>query len=104
MKFGVITRVPEPPDAGNMALTIPYVVTEQPDESNGWLGRVEVARLGPAVLNFRGPVFALGEILVLDGDGREFTGRGRKPNKWDVDCREFDDIQEALDCALALPA
>lgn len=31
------------------------------------------------------PPFAVGEILVLDGEfGREFKGEQRKPSKWDL--------------------
>lgn len=33
--------------------------------------------------------FALGEILILDNQGREIGGNGRKPGKWAVEIEMF---------------
>ncbi len=44
-------------------------------------------------------VFELGEIMVLNEYGREISGRQRKPGKWYVDYKEFDDIKKAIRCA-----
>lgn len=52
--------------------------------------------VGALFLSFRGTVFILGEILILDLDGREPHGHGRKPGKWGVTCEEFDDIESAI--------
>lgn len=35
------------------------------------------------------PVFFLGEILIVNRNGREIAGRGRKPSKWGVECAYF---------------
>ena len=48
------------------------------------------------------PVFHLGEILILDQNGREAAGMGRKPSKWSVEYKEFDTIEEAIECAKEL--
>lgn len=42
------------------------------------------------------PVFALGEIIVLDDSGREIGGLGRRPAGWDVDVEHFDDVNAAI--------
>jgi hypothetical protein len=92
-------------EAGNLALPdVLYAQIGPPDASNYYLGRFAHAAslLGPAYLNLRAPVFVLGEVLVLDGDGREVAGRGRKPDKWDVDCERFDSIDDAIARARSL--
>jgi hypothetical protein len=43
------------------------------------------------------PVFDLGEVLILDNNGREATGRGRKPSKWSVEVEEFNNLNEAIE-------
>jgi len=40
------------------------------------------------------PVFRLGEILVMDGNGRTIPD-GRKPSKWFVTCEYFENIEDA---------
>lgn len=40
-------------------------------------------------------VFALGEVLVVNPDGREPFGEGRKPGKWDVEAHYTRDWAEA---------
>lgn len=53
--------------------------------------------LGPAaLLSLRAPVFTLGEILLLDEDGREVDGPGRKPSKWGVSIQEFETLDDAV--------
>ena len=47
-------------------------------------------------LNLLSPVFALGEIIVVDSNGREIGGDGRKPSKWFVDYEEFYTVYEAI--------
>jgi hypothetical protein len=42
--------------------------------------------------------FERGEILVLEPNGREPFGEGRKPAKWFVTTEEFDTLAEALAC------
>jgi len=41
------------------------------------------------------PVFGLGEILIIDSNGRTIPD-GRKPGKWDVECEYFDTIEDAV--------
>lgn len=46
-------------------------------------------------------VFTRGEIIVINAKtGREVGGRERKPSKWNVKYKEFDDIKEAAQYAL----
>lgn len=40
--------------------------------------------------------FNAGEIIVLDANGREIGGDGRKPSKWNVTTAEFETYAEAL--------
>ena len=49
-----------------------------------------------SVVPVRAPVFVLGEILVLDTNGREVSGHGRKPSKWGVPVEMFPDIASAV--------
>lgn len=44
----------------------------------------------------RTPVFHVGEILIVDRDGREVSYPGRKSSKWDVTSEFFDDCQAAV--------
>jgi len=109
MTYAVVTRVPQYDQetgvmpAGNLAAAIGvYTQTAEPDASNGYLGRFE---LDPQMaltlmLTCRMEVFTLGEILVLGEDGREISGRGRKPSKWDVTIESFNTIEAAVQCAL----
>lgn len=89
MTFGVITRVPDPEkDDGNLASALVYRLPAE-------------ARMA-VMLRGRVPVFDLGEILVLDENDREISGRGRKPSKWEVDCEYFDNIEAAITRARAV--
>lgn len=93
MRFAVVTRVasPEAGEGGNMATALGLC---QPIPGSQLL---EV-RPAPASLQLqlRMPVFHLGEILILDPDGREPHGLGRCPSKWDVDLAFFDDLNAAV--------
>lgn len=97
MTFTVITRVPDPEkgEDGNLALALPIYF-----ELNG-----KVQALSPlTALPLRMPVFALGEILILDDYGREYGGLGRKPSKWAVETEEFADLPAAIARAQAVTA
>lgn len=101
MKIAVVTRVPdaEAGEAGNMAIAIPLYVQPGP------LPDVIVSampHLGMLALSLRAAVFALGEILILDNDGREFGGERRKPSKWDVGVTECETLEEAAELAATL--
>ena len=55
---------------------------------------------GPgALLAMRRPVWTLGEILILNADGREVAGLGRKPSKWSVGITPADSIEDAVGVA-----
>ncbi len=105
-QFGVITEVPGPkgPKAWeNLALSnVSHVqIGSTPDTCqplNGGKGAAAVVdrQVAMLVLALRAPVFELGEVLVLGLDGRELTGRLRKPHKWGVRCELFDDADEAI--------
>lgn len=55
-------------------------------------------------LALRTPVFHRGEVLIVDADGREVCGHGRKPSKWGVTTETFATIDEAVARARALLA
>lgn len=94
MELAVIVRVPE--GAGNLAMANTlYSEVERPDESNGYLGKWEPYRRIDVMLSFRQEVFYLGEVMILDSNGREPGGHGRKPDKWDVKVEYFADIVSA---------
>jgi hypothetical protein len=96
MKFGVITEVPPIENGGNLAVAMDILVeTGQPHESNDYLGTYERVDF-PTLLLLRRPVFNVGELLVLDDDGREIPYPARKPGKWSVTCEEFDTVQAAV--------
>lgn len=99
MKFGVVVKVPEGDDVfGNLAIPSDGVWIAR-DPSNP----MKVESVGPhMLLALRVPVFAMGEILVLDESGREVAGHGRKPSKWSVDVETFDTIELAVARAKAL--
>jgi hypothetical protein len=107
--FAVITKVPSKGVPGNLALSDEiFVQTEPPSEKNEFEGKHKPLQevIGVAVLMLRKPVFHLGEILILDANGREFGYPGRKPSKWLVTYEEFKTVQEAIVRAgevLALP-
>jgi len=89
VRFAVITNVDEPETGGNMATALGslYVTYDN---------NISYRPVGMEALAFGLPVFTPGEILVLDTDGRELAGRGRKPSKWLVDYETFHSIDEAV--------
>jgi hypothetical protein len=98
MKISVVTRVGAPERGMNMALTIPWMALDpNPVDINPEypLGKhvSSATYLGPIALNLRAPVFTVGEILVLNKDGRDALGRA--PGKWEVELEHFDDIESA---------
>jgi hypothetical protein len=90
--YAVVTKVPEPtgPEGGgNLATALDQVfVKERPENMAMPFGRFGVLPMGVALLSYI-PVFTLGEVLLLGPDGRELTGRGRKPSKWSVEIETF---------------
>jgi hypothetical protein len=109
--FGVITWVPKNVEDGNkyddllvrdrkteedvvtMANACGYkAYRHYDDEENDGISREDVIHVCL-------PVFSLGEILILDSCGREIAGRGRKPSKWSVTYKEFDNLDDAIECA-----
>ncbi len=96
VRFAVVTRVPSPEagEGGNMAAAMGLA---QPVQGGGIL---DVRPAPPALqIGLRMPVFCIGEILILDPDGREPHGHGRRPDKWDVDIEFFVDVGAAVACA-----
>lgn len=84
--IGVVTDVPDGPGdfiEGNLSMPGPlYDQKYNP--------------VNPLVmLSLRTPVFHRGEILVMDADGREVGGLGRKPSKWDVTVKIVGSIEVA---------
>jgi len=98
MKFGVITKINN--HRGNLACVFElYEQLEQPNEANDYHGKIE--QVNPLIcLNLREPVFHVGEVLILDDNGREIPYPGRRPAKWDVECEKFDDVDNAIQCAV----
>lgn len=88
--YGVITQVCEPESGGNMATVFPDLWRASADPL------APLVWLGMEAMNWRVPVFHIGEILILDAADREVCGHGRKPNKWDVTCEIFDNIEDAI--------
>lgn len=103
MKYGVITQVPERLDFGNMASGIGqvFVQIEQGNDSNDY--QPVYQEIGfPTALALHVHVFEVGEVLILNDDGREIPYPGRKPAKWSVTCEEFDTVEAALERATAV--
>lgn len=90
--FGVITKVPETGERGNLATALGRLFVDPQHSGGSWDDPPEQnLALSLACLV---PVFQLGELLVIGSDDRDqFT---RKPSKWSVTCEYFDDIEEAV--------
>ena len=96
MKFQVITKVPNEEEAaqgGNLAAVLDLWQVDPAGQYG-----IECTRVDPmaTLLTLRAPVFYIGEILIIDGDGREVAGLGRKASKWTVSTEEFDDLDAAV--------
>ncbi len=80
------------------------VITKIPEEKNGVLSSgnlyhpiLYTTKGKIARLHMRAEVFEVSEILILDNEtGREVSGQGRKPSKWDVEVEEFSKIEDAI--------
>lgn len=94
MRFAVITKTER---SGNMASALGSVFfkTKEGDETNDWRDEYDYVPFDQA-LHLHTQVFWPGEILVLDGNGREIGGMGRKPSKWFVEVEEFDNVEDAI--------
>ncbi len=92
MEYAVITDTSSPLKLGNMATGFGQVFVT-------FDGHMTYEPLGMEAMNFGVEVFHRGEILILDIDGREVAGRGRKPSKWDVEVETFQVLEEAIECA-----
>lgn len=98
MKFGVITKINSV--GGNLAAALDiYHVREEPDAQNEYQGVYERMNIMYS-LALRVPVFHVGEVLVLDDNGREIPYPGRKPSGWDVTYETFDVVDDAIQCAV----
>jgi hypothetical protein len=112
MWFEVVTKVPDPlTNDGNLYsaglelyLSNPH---QHPDERGSKRLLDALAESGRQdafgfVMALRAPCFTLGEILILDGSGREVCGRGRKPSKWFIETEGFGTIEEAAARAIEI--
>lgn len=90
----MVTRVGPAEEGGNLAVAMDLWQENTPPNRHDPLGTWRP--VSPMVmLSLRTRVFIPGEILVLDDDGRELGGRGRKPDKWDVSVETFDTLEAA---------
>lgn len=91
-------------DDRDMALAFGvFIETEPMRESNGWRAKHTpvIEALGvDAMLSMRQAVWKLGELLLLDANGREVVFPMRKPDKWHVEVETFDLIDDAIARAL----
>ena len=106
VRYAVITRVS---DTGNLhddyllrrpldgeTLYVEMAGTEDKALTTAPAGVDAAAWFRLHVLRVKLRTFWLGEILLVDRDGREVAGHGRKPDKWDVDCEFFWTSRAAL--------
>lgn len=95
--FAVIVKTPSGDERwGNLATALDvYRVVDEKTQENHY--RETVIRLPwDDLLTLRTEVFHVGEILILNEDGREVGYPGRKPRKWHVEVEEFDDLEKAI--------
>lgn len=96
--FAVITKVPEfdgtEEGAGNLANDIIM------SYKGKMYGDIDIKKGFEKEMNpefwINSKVFHLGEILILDEYGREIAGIQRKPSKWYVEYKEFDNLEDAV--------
>jgi len=103
MQYLVITKVPEAPSSGNLALIHldTYIETEPPHyhaPDGTFEGKYTsmLEQIGLGFLMLRQEVFQLGEVLITQDGERECVPPGRKPSKWNVEYETFDSIEEAV--------
>lgn len=90
-QFCVITKIPNPhDDDGNLAAAIVY--------GKGLTPQLQALLL----IHGRTEVFSLGEILIVNSDGREIGGNGRKPSKWNVSAEYFLTVELAIERSNAI--
>ena len=94
VKLAVVTRVGPAEEGGNLAVAMDLWQENTPPTRYDPIGTWKPAPV-MLQLSLRSRVFIPGEILVLDDDGREVAGRGRKPGKWDVSIETFDTLEAA---------
>lgn len=99
--YEVITKVPPPGDSGNLAVAFDlHVVKKERSHANDFTETVQPIHevIGvTAMLGLRKPVFQVGEVLIVDGGGREVAYPGRKTSKWSgVESEVFDDVESAV--------
>lgn len=99
MRYQVITGVPDMNDVekavGNLAAVFELWGTD-------YVGRA-THRINPLeCLALRAPVFHVGEILIVNFDGREIGHLGRKASKWSVTYDEYERVEDAIERAKEL--
>lgn len=92
-KFEVVTKVYE------TDLAIPmndlYAVQGERTQETGWVEPVEKLNI-IQMIGLRQSVFHLGEIIIINENGREVAAPGRKADKWSVDTEVFDNLEDAV--------
>jgi hypothetical protein len=102
MKFQVVTKVPDPLESqGNLAAAFEIYVIDSPYPP-GKARLLTMYRGASSLVALRTPVFHVGEVLIVDEDGRELPYPGRKPSKWEVDVEEYDSVEAAVERAQAV--
>jgi hypothetical protein len=94
--FAVITKVPECKQKNAYDTVLVKDWDEFNEEQIYTMAREEDFNNPNSYINAKLPVFFLGEILILDGSGREAAGQQRKPSKWSVEIEEFNTLDEAV--------
>lgn len=89
-RYCVITWVPELGHAGNV-ITVSDLLRR---DGKKW----EPAQAN-AHLQYKSPAFLLGEIMILDNDGVEISGRARKPESFYVRAEMFSTLHQAVLCS-----
>jgi hypothetical protein len=96
--FAVITKVPKVREGNEYD----QILVEGWDEANEEViyhlpkEDEKYSMVETKYVNAKLPVFHLGEVLILDQNGREVAGVGRKPSKWSVEVEEFITLDEAV--------
>lgn len=94
--FSVITKVPKPGQGNESHVVLVKAWDETNEECVFQFSTLEDFDKPNEFVNAKIPVFSLGEVLILDGSGREVVGMQRKPSKWSVETEEFDNLEDAI--------
>lgn len=97
-RYGVVIKVATPPSGGNLRTALGGVFLDPQAKGGNYddphlpLGEA----LGQPLLDLyvQVPTFTVGELLAMDDNDRDHLGR--KPDKWDVEVRYTDDIDQAV--------